>query len=363
MQASAFSGRGLGSRGGISQRRIQQQRLAFKPSRSSLVCEANGTPVPKNSILVVGATGTLGRQVVRKALDEGYDVRCIVRPRLNPADFLRDWGATTVQADLTDLASLPATLVGVSAIIDCATARPEEPTTKVDWEGKVALIQCAQAMGVQRYVFFSIFNCDKYPEVPLMNIKACTEEFLASSGLNYTTLRLCGFMQAVIGNYAVPILEDRPVWGTNDETRTAYLDTQDVARMTMAALRSEECSGRTLTLAGPKAYTTAEVIQMCEDMSDSKAQINTVPTWLLKGTRNVLRGAQWAKDAADRLAFAEVLANNETWDADMAPTYELLGIEAGSVNTLEEYLKDYFNKIMKRLKEVGASTDRTNFYV
>jgi NAD(P)-dependent dehydrogenase (short-subunit alcohol dehydrogenase family) len=56
-----------------------------------------GTPVPKNSILVVGGTGTLGRQVVRKALDEGYEVRCIVKPRNNPADFLRDWGATTVQ--------------------------------------------------------------------------------------------------------------------------------------------------------------------------------------------------------------------------------------------------------------------------
>lgn len=48
------------------------------------------------------------------------------------------------QADLTDPTSLPATLVGVSAIIDCATARPEESTQKVDWEGKVALIQCAQ---------------------------------------------------------------------------------------------------------------------------------------------------------------------------------------------------------------------------
>jgi hypothetical protein len=99
------------------------------------------------------------------------------------------------QADLTDLSSLPATLVGVSAIIDCATARPEESTQKVDWEGKIALIQCAQAMGISRYIFFSIFNCDKHPEVPLMNIKACTEEFLAGSGLNYTTLRLCGFMQ------------------------------------------------------------------------------------------------------------------------------------------------------------------------
>ncbi|KAL8507071.1 hypothetical protein ACS0TY_017814 [Phlomoides rotata] len=49
---------------------------------------APGTPVRPTSILVMGA---LGRQVVRRALDEGYDVRCLVRPRPAPADFLRDW--------------------------------------------------------------------------------------------------------------------------------------------------------------------------------------------------------------------------------------------------------------------------------
>lgn len=61
----------------------------------------------KNSILVVGGTGTLGRQVVRKALDEGYEVRCIVKPRMNPADFLRDWGATTVQVRGSQVSAEP----------------------------------------------------------------------------------------------------------------------------------------------------------------------------------------------------------------------------------------------------------------
>ena len=49
-----------------------------------------------------------------------------------------------MQADLNDPTSLPAALVGIHTVVDCATARPEESTQKVDWDGKVALIQCAQ---------------------------------------------------------------------------------------------------------------------------------------------------------------------------------------------------------------------------
>ncbi|CAN6685175.1 unnamed protein product [Malus baccata var. baccata] len=220
---------------------------------------APGTPVRPTSILVVGATGTLGRQIVRRALDEGYDVRCLVRPRPAPADFLRDWGATVVNADLSKPETIPATLVGIHTIIDCATGRPEEPIKKVDWEGKVALIQCAKAMGIQKFVFYSIHNCDQHPEVPLMEIKYCTEKFLQDSGINHIIIRLCGFMQGIIGQYAVPILEEKSVWGTDAPTRIAYMDTQDVARLTFIALRNEKVNGKLLTFAGPRAWTTQEV--------------------------------------------------------------------------------------------------------
>ena len=50
-------------------------------------------------------------------------------------------------------------------------------------------------------------------------------------------------LQAIIGNYAIPILENDQVWSTDDDTRTSYLDSQDVARMTMAALRNKDTFG------------------------------------------------------------------------------------------------------------------------
>ncbi|KAG6570984.1 Protein HIGH CHLOROPHYLL FLUORESCENCE PHENOTYPE 244, chloroplastic, partial [Cucurbita argyrosperma subsp. sororia] len=285
---------------------------------------APGTPVRPTSILVVGATGTLGRQIVRRALDEGYEVRCLVRPRPAPADFLRDWGAIVVNADLSKPETIPATLVGIHTIIDCATGRPEEPIKTVDWEGKVALIQCAKAMGIQKYIFFSIHNCDKHPEVPLMEIKYCTEKFLKDAGLNHIVIRLCGFMQGLIGQYAVPILEEKSVWGTDAPTRIAYMDTQDIARLTFIALRNENINGKLLTFAGPRAWTTQEVITLCERLAGQDANVTTVPVSVLRFTRQLTRFFEWTNDVADRLAFSEVLTSDTVFSVPMAETYNLL---------------------------------------
>jgi hypothetical protein len=78
---------------------------------------------------------------------------------------------------------------------------------------------------------------------------------------------------------------------------------------------------------------------------------NALPTWLR------------ALGPLKTQAFVEVLASNETFSAPMADTYELLGLDAGSTTTLESYLSEYYTSILKKLKEVGASSRQTDFYV
>ncbi|NEP59267.1 MAG: SDR family oxidoreductase [Symploca sp. SIO2G7] len=311
------------------------------------------------NLLVVGATGTLGRQVVRRALDEGHQVRCLVRS-LQRASFLREWGADIFRGDLTKPETLAPAFEGITAVIDAATSRPTDTLRiqQVDWDGKVSLIQAAAAAGVERFVFFSILNAENFPNVPLMHIKHCTELFLAESGLKYTILRPCGFMQGLIGQYAVPILDGQAVWITGETSTVAYLDTQDIAKFTIRVLEVPEAENKTYPLVGAHAWGTREIIKLCERLSGKNAKISRIPIGLLRGMILFLRFFQWGWNVSDRLAFTEVLATGKPLNASMEEVYDTLGLDPEETTTLEAYLQEYHSRIMKKLKEIDYEKNK-----
>lgn len=312
------------------------------------------------NILIVGATGTLGRQVARRALDEGYKVRCLVRSQ-KKATFLKEWGAELVSGSLSQPDTLPAALEGMDVVIDAATARATDSLSikQVDWDGKVALIQAAKAAGVDRYIFFSILEAEKYPQVPLMEIKRCTELFLSETGMNYTILRLCGFMQGLIGQYAIPILEGQAIWVTGESSPVAYMDTQDIAKFAVRALSVPATEKQTFPVVGSRAWSAEEITSLCERLTGKPAKVSRLPVNFLRTMRHVTRFFQWGWNVADRLAFAEVLATGVPLTAPMDEVYQTFGLDPQETTTLESYLQEYFGRMLKKLKELEYEKNKT----
>ena len=215
------------------------------------------------------------------------------------------------------------------------------------------------AAGVERFIFFSVLNAEKYPGVPLMEIKRCTELFLAESGLNYTILSLAGFMQGLIGQYGIPILEAQPVWVTGESSPIAYMDTQDIAKFAIRALSVKETEKQTFPIMGTRAWSAEEIINLCERLSGKEARVTRMPIGILRTMRYMLRFFQWAWNIADRLAFTEVLASGLPLNAPMDDVYKVFGLEPNETTTLEGYLQEYFSRIMKKLKQLDYEKDKT----
>nr|YP_010330102.1 hypothetical protein MW505_pgp179 [Porphyridium aerugineum]UNJ17818.1 hypothetical protein [Porphyridium aerugineum] len=306
------------------------------------------------TLLVIGATGTLGRQIVRKALQEGYQVRCLVRS-VRQSAFLKEWGAQLIYGDLTIAETIPPALCGVTAVIDASTARPFDsyPTEFVDMLGKQNLLKAVEVAHIDRFVFFSLVNAHFYKNVPLINYKIKMEEYIKASKVNYTIFRLAGFYQGLINQYCVPILDQQPIWLTADSAPVGYMDTQDVAKFVIKSLSMPLAEKQSFDLTGNYAWNSKEIVNLCEVLSGQKAKIKRIPILLLSTLRKFTSLFEWTYNISDRLAFAEVLASGKQFIAPMSQTYEFFNIDSKEMVTLEKYLQDYFNKILKKIKDLN----------
>jgi uncharacterized protein YbjT (DUF2867 family) len=154
-------------------------------------------------VTVVGASGTLGSEIVRALLEKGARVRAMVRATSDRTK-LESLGVTDfIVADLRDAASIQQALTAeprAEAVIASAagfsahTARTKGDNSRTDTEGYRNLVDAAKNAGVPRVVLISILECDKAPKVPHFSQKFETEKYLAEKRQPYLALRAGAFL-------------------------------------------------------------------------------------------------------------------------------------------------------------------------
>jgi uncharacterized protein YbjT (DUF2867 family) len=310
------------------------------------------------ALLIIGATGTLGRQIVRQALNNGYNVRCLVR-NIRKARFLIDWGAELIYGDLSAPETLPESFKGITAVIDASTGRSLDNLNfkDVDWDGKIAVLQAAKIANVKRFIFFSILNADKNSYIPFIKFKANFEHIIKNSGVNYTIFQLSGFFQGLIGQYALPILEQQPIYITKEALSFSYMDTEDVTTFCLRSLNLKSTENKVFTLGNPNAVLSSVIIQICEKLSGQKAITNKLAIVGIKLGRQITNFFQWTWNIADRLSFVELFSGSEDFTVNYNSLQETFKILPNDLLTVENYLQQYFEQILTKLKDLNYTQE------
>ena len=243
-------------------------------------------------ILVVGATGVVGGMISRGLLEEGKDVRVLVR-RDSPssqlvhqglatsAESLIEAGAQPVHEDLRDRASLDAALKDIDTVISTANSAMrggEDNPESVDLEGNQNLIEAARDAGVEHFVFVSLLGADPDHPVPFMRGKGQSESALRESGMVYTILAPTAFMEfwpaMVVG---MPALQGRPVVLVGEgRRRHSFVSNRDVAAFVLAALENPAARNEHLAIGGPEPLTWLDVVATYERVLDRSIPVEFV---------------------------------------------------------------------------------------
>jgi len=306
------------------------------------------------SLLIIGGTGTLGRQIVLQALTKGYQVRCLVR-NFRKAAFLKEWGVELVYGDLTKPETMPPCFKGITTIIDSSTSRVNDSCTLkiVDWEGKLYLIEAAKAANVKRFIFFSPQNNENKNRIPLIKLKFAVEKKLINSKIPFTIFRLTGFYQGLIEQYAIPILENLSIWVTTEVNNISYMDTQDIASFCLRSLQLPKTENQTFTLTGSKQWTSDEIINLCEQLAGQSAKIQRIPLFALKFISFLFGIFEWGENISDRLAFSEFTPIDKPSSIYTIEIYNLFKLDSSDLIQLDEYFLEYFIRLLKRLRDIN----------
>lgn len=305
-------------------------------------------------VLVAGATGYIGRAVVRELVAQGYETLALVR-RLVADPLVQDAlvGAELRTADVCDSSSLRKALRGehFDVVVSCIASRDGNPedARRVDRDANLNLLEKAHACDAHFILLSAI--CVQKPRRAFQHAKLEFEQLLMESGLRYTIVRPTAFFKSLAGQVE-RVRRGKPflVFGDGALTACKPISEADLARFMVACIADPAYHDRLVPVGGPgPALTPRQQGELLFRLVGKRPRFKTVsPALLLKIARLLDLLGLISRSARNKAEFARIghyyatesmLVWDEAagrYDADATPEYGEDTLEAFYRRVLEQ---------------------------
>jgi uncharacterized protein YbjT (DUF2867 family) len=230
-------------------------------AKSREVAKTPGAEGSPHVVLVAGATGGTGQEVVDQAIGRGFHVRALVRDETKARLLFGD-RVQYVQGDVREPRSLKKAVKGVDEVICALGANvqrdPENSPQLVDFAGVKALAEAAQGAGVAQFILVSSMGVT-HPEHQLnamldniLEWKLKGEDAVRATGINYTIVRPGSLTNEPGGRRGVRIMQGDPREGEGSLSRS------DLAAVLVSAIGRPDLYGKTFEVVGDNGSTRIE---------------------------------------------------------------------------------------------------------
>ena len=298
-------------------------------------------------IFVAGSTGYIGKNVVKYALDNGFDVVTAKRHSDDKPGQLNK-KLKVIKISNNDNNWI-ADLEKVDVIISCLASRTGEPKDAhlVDYKLNCLLLEKAKALKCSHFILLSAI-CVQKPRLAFQFEKLAFEEELQKSGLNFSIVRPTAYFKSLSGQIE-NIKKGKPYvyFGDGQITQCNPISEKDLSLYILSCIKDKTKWRKILPIGGPKqSITPKDIGKILFEIFEVSPKYKSFPTKILDAIRLLLLiispFSNWAKNKSELIKIAKYYATEsmliwdekkECYDANMTPS------------TGKDTLRDYFYSI------------------
>ena len=240
----------------------------------------------KKRVMVFGATGYIGRQVIKELVKRQYQVVAVSRRKVNAEEFA---GAELRITDATSRESLKDVFRDeINVVISClANHDPGKPEDfyKIDYQATLNILQAAQENVTDHFILLSAI-CVRRPKLALQRAKLEMEHALMISGMDYTIVRPTAYFRDLAGQFA-NILKGSPAYmlGSGEYAHYKPIAKEDLAAYLANCIEDVGHRNRINIIGGPEVpeniVTYKRILEMSYQAIGREPKIKSLPRWVL----------------------------------------------------------------------------------